>query len=182
MTRIWFKKTPLCLALTLFALPAMADNVFSGVINFGREILDETRKLAPGVQNDRRNETPADTSAALQDGRDRPAIEAPSNDQYNQYQNDNYQSGGNQLNNSRSNIELAPPVNGQPTGSNLNYTYGDGQRSTTSRNANQNQPFQDNQNTQYQNAQGGQYQDNQAEQNQQSSGSNQGWQEENHLQ
>lgn len=191
MTRIWIKKTPLCLALTLFALPAMADNIFSGVINFGREILDETRKLAPGVQNDRRNETPADTREALQDGRDRPAIETPSNDQYNsgQYNNNpnaNYQSGGNQ---GRSNIELAPPVNGQPTGSNLNYTYGESQRSKTSINQQNTQ-----QNSQQQNNNAGyngagdnntgynQYQYGQSDNYQAPESSNQGWQEENHMQ
>ena len=135
MTRIWIKKAPLCLALTLFALPAMADNIFSGVINFGREILDETRKLAPGMQNDRRHETPADVRSALNDGRDRPAIEVPSNDQYNNqsdHRSNNQQSGNIQSGSNNANIELAPPVNGQPTGSNLNYTYGDSQRSNTS--------------------------------------------------
>ena len=146
MTRIWIKKTPLCLALTLFALPAMADNIFSGVVNFGREILDETRKLAPGIQNDRRTESPADVRAALNDGRDRPAIEVPNSNQAtnNQYgnslpsvsQSSNTQSGYNQNASRQSNIEVAPPVNGQPTGSNLNYTYGESQRSNTSRAAN----------------------------------------------
>ncbi|MGO4999417.1 hypothetical protein [Oceanisphaera sp. W20_SRM_FM3] len=151
MTPIWIKKTPLCLALALFALPAMADNIFSGVVNFGREILDETRKLAPGIQNDRRTESPADVRSALNDGRDRPAIEMPSSNQASNNQSGNHQPTNNlpsvnqagntqqsynQNGSRQSNIEVAPPVNGQPTGSNLNYTYGESQRSKTSRAAN----------------------------------------------
>lgn len=165
MTRIWIKKAPLCLALTLFALPALADNIFSGVVNFGREILDETRKLAPGIQHDRRNETPADVQAALDDGRDRPAIESPSAN--------------------RSNIELAPPVNGQPTGSNLNYTYGESQRSNhsqshnagaSSSNNNSNDSYGPDQNYIQNSNQGS----NQGQQ-QQAPQSNFGWQEESNL-
>ena len=102
MTPIWIKKAPLCFALTLFALPAMADNIFSGVINFGREVLDETRKLGPGIQNDRRHEAPADVRAALNDGRDRPAIEVPSNDQYNNAQHNNGQYNNSQNGNTQS--------------------------------------------------------------------------------
>ncbi|WP_319781962.1 hypothetical protein [Oceanisphaera sp. IT1-181] len=159
MTRIWIKKAPLCLALTLFALPAMADNIFSGVVNFGREILDETRKLAPGIQNDRRNETPKDARAALDDGRDRPAIESPSAN--------------------RSNIELAPPVNGQPTGSNLNYTYGESQRSANPQGYNSN-AGSTNTNDSYGSDQGYNQDANQGQQ-QQAPQSNFGWQEESNL-
>ncbi|WP_298719027.1 hypothetical protein [uncultured Oceanisphaera sp.] len=70
------KSAPFYLLLTLLAAPAMADNIFSGIIEFGREVLDETRKLAPGIQNDKRNEAPAPVAAtAPNDGRDRPALE-----------------------------------------------------------------------------------------------------------
>lgn len=172
MTRIWIKKAPLCLALTLFALPALADNIFSGVVNFGREILDETRKLAPGIQNDRRNETPKDVQAALDDGRDRPAIESPSAN--------------------RSNIELAPPVNGQPTGSNLNYTYGESQRTSNpqSQNSGASSNNSNNLNDNYGSNQGSDqgYNQNQTQnqsanqgQQQQAPQSNFGWQEESNL-
>ncbi|MHA6964996.1 hypothetical protein [Zobellella denitrificans] len=70
------KFAPLCVLLSLLAAPAMADNLLNRMVNFGREVLDETRKLAPGVQNDRRHEQPAQVSqAAPDDGRHRPAIE-----------------------------------------------------------------------------------------------------------
>ena len=191
MTRIWIKKTPLCLALTLFALPAMADNIFSGVINFGREVLDETRKLAPGVQHDRRNEAPADVRAALDDGRDRPALDSSGN-----YQQGYNQSGNIQQGNRQSNIELPPPVNGQPTGSNLNYTYGESQRSNApmvrSSGANANSNVNSNSN----NMNNGALNDNRVandgyygssdnagyNQEQAAPQSNFGWQEESHLQ
>ncbi|MBM7455140.1 hypothetical protein HNR62_001000 [Oceanisphaera litoralis] len=70
------KSAPFYLLLTLLAAPAMADNLFSGIIDFGRDLLDETRKLAPGIQNDKRNEAPSPVAAtAPDDGRDRPALE-----------------------------------------------------------------------------------------------------------
>ena len=74
-----FSFKPACawLFLSLLAAPAMADNIFSAMINFGREVLDETRKLAPGIQNDRRNETAATVKAHPDDGRDYPALESP---------------------------------------------------------------------------------------------------------
>ena len=122
MSRIWIKQAPLCLALTLFALPAMADNIFSGVINFGREILDETRKLAPGIQNDRRHEQAADVQAVLNDGRDSPAVE---------YSDSNIATAQPSTRQHTSHVVVQPPINGQPTGSNLNYTYGESQRSAT---------------------------------------------------
>ncbi|WP_375055648.1 hypothetical protein [Zobellella sp. DQSA1] len=79
------KSAPFYLLLSLLAAPAMADNLLNRMVSFGREVLDETRKLAPGVQNDRRHETPADVARAAHpdDGRDSPAIElgqaSPSN-------------------------------------------------------------------------------------------------------
>lgn len=79
------KSAPFYLLLSLLAAPAMADNLLNRMVSFGREVLDETRKLAPGIQNDRRHETPADVArpAHPDDGRDSPAIElgqaAPSN-------------------------------------------------------------------------------------------------------
>ncbi len=74
------KSAPFYLLLTLLAAPAMAGNIFSGVIDFGREVLDETRKLAPGIQDDRRQEAPARiTATSPDDGRDSPALESPSN-------------------------------------------------------------------------------------------------------
>ncbi|WP_417618479.1 hypothetical protein [Oceanisphaera sp.] len=72
-----FKPAYTCLFLSLLAAPAMADNIFSGIINFGREVLDETRKLAPGIQYDRRHETSATVRANPDDGRDYPALESP---------------------------------------------------------------------------------------------------------
>lgn len=72
-----FKPVHTCLFLSLLAAPAMADNIFSGIINFGREVLDETRKLAPGIQDDRRHETSAIVRTAPDDGRDYPALESP---------------------------------------------------------------------------------------------------------
>lgn len=78
MKIFFFKPAHTCLFLSLLAAPAMADNIFSGIINFGREVLDETRKLAPGIQDDRRNETAATVKASPDDGRDYPALEAPS--------------------------------------------------------------------------------------------------------
>ncbi|GGB33649.1 hypothetical protein GCM10011502_03380 [Oceanisphaera marina] len=71
-----FKPAHTCLLLSLLAAPAMADNIFSGIINFGREVLDETRKLAPGIQDDRRHETSATVRATPDDGRDYPALES----------------------------------------------------------------------------------------------------------
>lgn len=181
MLRISIKKAPLCLALTLFALPAMADSIFSGIATFGREILDETRKLAPGIQNDRRYEEPADVRAALDDGRDRPAIEGPNSNvavvsvgQGRANQGHINQGRTNQGHaNGAATIEVAPPVNGQPTGSNLNYTYGDSQRSTAS-NAQQevNAGYQQDLN---------QGQDQAQSQNQSNANANFGWQEENNL-
>jgi hypothetical protein len=71
------KSAPLYLLLTLLAAPAMAaGNIFSGIIDFGREVLDETRKLAPGIQQDRRQETPPRiTATSPDDGRDSPALD-----------------------------------------------------------------------------------------------------------
>jgi hypothetical protein len=76
------KSAPFYLLLTLLAAPAMANNIFSGIIDFGREVLDETRKLAPGIQYDKRNEAPTRvTATAPDDGRDRPALEGSANNQ-----------------------------------------------------------------------------------------------------
>ncbi|GHA26423.1 hypothetical protein [Oceanisphaera arctica] len=70
------KSAPFYLLLTLLATPAMAGNIFSGIIDFGRDVLDETRKLAPGIQNDKRNEAPSRVAAtAPDDGRDSPALD-----------------------------------------------------------------------------------------------------------
>ncbi|MBL1378769.1 hypothetical protein [Zobellella iuensis] len=70
------KYAPLCVLLSLLAAPAMADNLLNRMVNFGREVLDETRKLAPGIQHDRRHEQPAQVSqAAPDDGRHSPAVE-----------------------------------------------------------------------------------------------------------
>ncbi|MFP2770390.1 hypothetical protein [Oceanisphaera sp. KMM 10153] len=69
------KSVPFYLLLTLLATPAMAGNPFSSIIDFGREVLDETRKLAPGIQHDKRNETPPVAATAPDDGRDSPALD-----------------------------------------------------------------------------------------------------------
>ncbi|PSJ44819.1 hypothetical protein C7H85_12660 [Zobellella endophytica] len=63
------------LLLGLLAAPALADNLLDRAVTFGRELLDETRKLAPGIQHDRRHEPTAVVPAQPDDGRDRPAIE-----------------------------------------------------------------------------------------------------------
>lgn len=94
------KSAPFYLLLTLLAAPAMADNIFSGIIEFGREVLDETRKLAPGIQNDKRNEAPAPVAAtAPNDGRDRPALEGSA-------------AGYSATNNAT--VVIAPPAASQP--------------------------------------------------------------------
>ncbi|WP_445400352.1 hypothetical protein [Zobellella sp. An-6] len=70
------KYASLCLLLSLLTAPAMADNLLNRMVDFGREVLDETRKLAPGIQNDRRHEQAAQLNqAAPDDGRHSPAIE-----------------------------------------------------------------------------------------------------------
>lgn len=63
------------LLLGLLAAPALADNLLDRAVTFGRELLDETRKLAPGIQHDRRHEQNTAVPAQPDDGRDRPAIE-----------------------------------------------------------------------------------------------------------
>ncbi|WP_198341870.1 hypothetical protein [Oceanisphaera avium] len=165
MRRLSLKHAPLCVALSLFALPAMADNIFSGVINFGREILDETRKMAPGIQNDRRHEEPTKVQAPLNDGRDNPAVD---------YTDANVATAQPAVGAS-SNVIIAPPQSGQPTGANLNYTYGQGQRSTTSKANRLKEPSSSTHN------QGGWVQEtpNQAETH---NNANFGWQEEDNLQ
>lgn len=67
--------SPLYLLLALFSAPVLADSLLNKAVGFGRELLDETRKLAPGIQNDKRNEAPATQTRAVNDGRDSPAIE-----------------------------------------------------------------------------------------------------------
>ncbi|GAA3536728.1 hypothetical protein [Zobellella aerophila] len=69
------KLSPLCVLLTLLSTPVLADNLLNKAVSFGRELLDETRKLAPGIQNDKRNETPTVQARPVNDGRYSPAIE-----------------------------------------------------------------------------------------------------------
>ncbi|WP_116473755.1 hypothetical protein [Zobellella maritima] len=69
------KLSPLCLLLGLLSAPVLADNLLNKAVSFGRELLDETRKLAPGIQNDQRNIPTGTQSQQLNDGRDSPAIE-----------------------------------------------------------------------------------------------------------
>ncbi|MFD1007135.1 hypothetical protein [Oceanisphaera ostreae] len=71
------KSATACLFLSLLAAPAMADSFFSDVATFGRELWDETKKLAPGVQYDKRNEAAPVSQANPDDGRDYPALESP---------------------------------------------------------------------------------------------------------
>lgn len=59
----------------LVTTPALADNLLSRAVDFGRELLDETRKLAPGVQNDYSNDGYQQNQAHPDDGRDAPALE-----------------------------------------------------------------------------------------------------------
>lgn len=68
------KAKSLLLLTALVATPALADNILSRAVDFGRELLDETRKLAPGVQNDHSNYA-YQQHAHPDDGRDAPALE-----------------------------------------------------------------------------------------------------------
>ncbi|WMC09748.1 hypothetical protein PU634_11560 [Oceanimonas pelagia] len=69
------KSRSLLLMLALVTPPALADNILSRAVDFGRELLDETRKLAPGIQNDHSTPPPRQASAHPDDGRDAPALE-----------------------------------------------------------------------------------------------------------
>lgn len=69
------KSRTLLLMLALVATPALADNIFSRALDFGREVLDETRKLAPGIQQDHSASPARQRSAHPDDGRDAPALE-----------------------------------------------------------------------------------------------------------
>ncbi|WP_458734516.1 hypothetical protein [Zobellella taiwanensis] len=71
------KPAPLLLLLSVLAAPALAEGLLNRAVGFGRELLDETRKLAPGVQYDKRHETPAPATRP-DDGRDAPALEPAS--------------------------------------------------------------------------------------------------------
>ncbi|AEY00958.1 hypothetical protein GU3_06010 [Oceanimonas sp. GK1] len=63
------------LLAALVATPALADNILSRAVDFGRELLDETRKLAPGIQQDHRTPPSRPAAAHPDDGRDAPALE-----------------------------------------------------------------------------------------------------------
>ncbi|MCC4265013.1 hypothetical protein LL240_11205 [Oceanimonas baumannii] len=69
------KTTSLLLLSALVATPALADNILSRAVDFGRELLDETRKLAPGIQNDHSANAHQQDRAHPDDGRDSPALE-----------------------------------------------------------------------------------------------------------
>lgn len=69
------KTTSLLLLSALVATPALADNILSRAVDFGRELLDETRKLAPGIQNDHSANVHQQDRAHPDDGRDSPALE-----------------------------------------------------------------------------------------------------------
>lgn len=71
------KPAPLLLLLSVLAAPALAEGLLNRAVGFGRELLDETRKLAPGVQYDKRHEAPAPVTRP-DDGRDAPALEPAS--------------------------------------------------------------------------------------------------------
>lgn len=71
------KSAAACLFLSLLAAPAMANSFFSDIATFGQELWQETKKLAPGIQYDKRNETAPAVNIALDDGRDYPALERP---------------------------------------------------------------------------------------------------------
>ncbi|MGO1245901.1 MAG: hypothetical protein ACTHY5_05395 [Oceanisphaera sp.] len=76
MNTLTVKSAAACVCLALLATPAMADSFFSDIATFGQELWDETKKLAPGIQYDRRNEAAPVVQAAPDDGRDRPALES----------------------------------------------------------------------------------------------------------
>ncbi|MBO1518467.1 hypothetical protein [Oceanisphaera pacifica] len=69
------KSTAAWLLLSLLATPAMANSFFSDIATFGQELWDETKKLAPGIQYDKRNEAAPVVQASPNDGRDLPALE-----------------------------------------------------------------------------------------------------------
>ncbi|MDP5292642.1 hypothetical protein Q9290_10130 [Oceanimonas sp. CHS3-5] len=69
------KSKALLLMLALVATPALADNILSRAVDFGRELLDETRKLAPGIQQDHSAVPSRQASAHPDDGRDAPALD-----------------------------------------------------------------------------------------------------------
>ncbi|MCT7655956.1 hypothetical protein MBH78_17775 [Oceanimonas sp. NS1] len=69
------KSKALLLMLALVTTPVLADNILSRALDFGRELLDETRKLAPGIQQDHSAAPARQASAHPNDGRDLPALE-----------------------------------------------------------------------------------------------------------
>ncbi|NHI02191.1 hypothetical protein [Oceanimonas sp. MB9] len=69
------KSKALLLMLALVTTPVLADNILSRALDFGRELLDETRKLAPGIQHDHSAAPARQASAHPNDGRDLPALE-----------------------------------------------------------------------------------------------------------
>lgn len=76
MKIFFIKSAAACLFISLLAAPAMANSFFSDVATFGQELWDETKKLAPGIQYDRRNEAAPVVQANPDDGRDYPALES----------------------------------------------------------------------------------------------------------